>query len=162
MLKLASNVKNGNSMSRLPVPGSDDGNWGDLLNDFLHASHNSDGTLKTSAVNASGGQGPAGPAGAQGVAGPAGSVTDNVASYYTANFSSGNPSQTINSGVNIINFDTQNVQKGSNISVSGTTITIWETGTYLFSISGIVQMYTYETNDVGDQRLAFTLGLRQE
>ncbi len=33
-------------MSRLPVPGSDSGVWGDVLNDFLNVEHNSDGTLK--------------------------------------------------------------------------------------------------------------------
>ncbi len=31
---------------RLPIPGSDDGAWGALLNDFLGVEHNSDGTLK--------------------------------------------------------------------------------------------------------------------
>ncbi|HSW91364.1 MAG TPA: hypothetical protein VLG09_01825 [Candidatus Saccharimonadales bacterium] len=60
-------------MARLPTPGSDEGNWGAILNDFLHASHNGDGTLKASAVNASGGQGPEGPQGPQGLAGAAGS-----------------------------------------------------------------------------------------
>jgi hypothetical protein len=35
-------------MSRLPVPGSDDGTWGNVLNDFLGVEHNSDGTLKSS------------------------------------------------------------------------------------------------------------------
>lgn len=35
-------------MSRLPTPGSDEGAWGDILNDFLSVEHNSDGTLKTS------------------------------------------------------------------------------------------------------------------
>ena len=35
-------------MARLPVPGSDDGTWGDLLNVFLSVEHNADGTLKTS------------------------------------------------------------------------------------------------------------------
>lgn len=34
-------------MSRLPVPGSDNNTWGDVLNDFLGVSLNSDGTLKT-------------------------------------------------------------------------------------------------------------------
>jgi hypothetical protein len=34
-------------MSRLPTPGSDDGTWGDVLNDFLSVEHNSDGTQKT-------------------------------------------------------------------------------------------------------------------
>jgi hypothetical protein len=33
-------------MSRLPIPGSDDGSWGTLLNDFLGVEHNNDGTLK--------------------------------------------------------------------------------------------------------------------
>lgn len=33
-------------MSRLPVPGSDDGTWGGILNDYLSQAHNVDGTLK--------------------------------------------------------------------------------------------------------------------
>ncbi len=37
-------------MSRLPVPGSDDNVWGDLLNDFLDVEHNSDGTLKKASL----------------------------------------------------------------------------------------------------------------
>jgi|GEM_PF-3376190 len=32
-------------ISRLPIPGSDDGTWGEVLNDFLMVSHNADGTL---------------------------------------------------------------------------------------------------------------------
>lgn len=36
-------------MSRLPVPGSDNDVWGDILNDFLAIEHNSDGTLKRGA-----------------------------------------------------------------------------------------------------------------
>ena len=35
---------------RLPIPGSDDGTWGGILNGFLEVSLNSDGTLNTSAV----------------------------------------------------------------------------------------------------------------
>jgi len=35
-------------MARLPQPGSDDGTWGDILNEFLGVDHNADGTLKTS------------------------------------------------------------------------------------------------------------------
>lgn len=35
-------------MSRLPAPGSDDGIWGQVLNDFLGVEHNADGTLKAS------------------------------------------------------------------------------------------------------------------
>jgi collagen type VII alpha len=37
-------------VQRLPIPGSDDGTWGDILNGFLGVSHNEDGTLVTSAV----------------------------------------------------------------------------------------------------------------
>jgi hypothetical protein len=33
-------------MARLPIPGSDAGVWGDILNDFLRVEHNPDGTLK--------------------------------------------------------------------------------------------------------------------
>jgi hypothetical protein len=38
---------------RLPTPGSDDGTWGDILNDFLMQSHSSDGTLAGGVVSAS-------------------------------------------------------------------------------------------------------------
>lgn len=41
-------------MARLPNPGSDDGVWGTVLNDFLGVAHNTDGTLKGSAVGAAG------------------------------------------------------------------------------------------------------------
>ncbi len=37
-------------MARLPVPGGDDGTWGDVLNTFLSASHNADGSIKAGAV----------------------------------------------------------------------------------------------------------------
>lgn len=37
-------------MARLPTPGSDSGTWGDVLNDFLSQSHNTDGTLKDTGV----------------------------------------------------------------------------------------------------------------
>jgi hypothetical protein len=33
-------------MARLPVPGSDSGSWGTILNDFLDVEHNTDGTLR--------------------------------------------------------------------------------------------------------------------
>lgn len=38
-------------MARLPTPGSDDGTWGDVLNDFLEVAHNPDGSLANSVVN---------------------------------------------------------------------------------------------------------------
>lgn len=41
-------------MARLPTPGGDDGTWGSVLNDYLKQSHNTDGTIKASAVSASG------------------------------------------------------------------------------------------------------------
>ena len=37
-------------MARLPTPGGDDGTWGDVLNQFLLTSHNSDGTVRDNAV----------------------------------------------------------------------------------------------------------------
>lgn len=40
--------------SRLPTPGGDTNTWGNILNDFLLQSHNSDGTLLSSAVTAAG------------------------------------------------------------------------------------------------------------
>ena len=43
-------------MPRLPIPGSDDGTWGDILNEFLRTEHNPDGTQKTVPV-AKGGTG---------------------------------------------------------------------------------------------------------
>ena len=39
-------------MARLPVPGNDEGTWGEVLNDFLLASHDSDGVLKPGSVGA--------------------------------------------------------------------------------------------------------------
>jgi len=36
--------------SRLPQPGSDDGTWGNILNNFLTVEHNSDGTHKSNAI----------------------------------------------------------------------------------------------------------------
>jgi hypothetical protein len=41
--------------AQLPTPGGDDGTWGTILNGFLLAAHNSDGTLQTSAVQQAGG-----------------------------------------------------------------------------------------------------------
>lgn len=38
-------------MARLPVPGSDNGTWGDVLNEYLQVSHDSSGALKADAVS---------------------------------------------------------------------------------------------------------------
>jgi hypothetical protein len=37
-------------MARLPVPGADDGQWGDILNEYLETSHAADGALKSASV----------------------------------------------------------------------------------------------------------------
>jgi len=37
-------------MARLPIPGKDNGTWGDVLNEYLSQSHKADGTLKDNAV----------------------------------------------------------------------------------------------------------------
>lgn len=42
-------------MARLPVPGQDENVWGTVLNDYLNVSHNSDGTLQTTALTSAGG-----------------------------------------------------------------------------------------------------------
>jgi hypothetical protein len=39
--------------ARLPTVGGDDGNWGQILNDFLSVTHKSDGTLKDNSVTVS-------------------------------------------------------------------------------------------------------------
>lgn len=39
-------------MARLPVPGSDAGSWGSILNEYLSQVHNTDGTLKDDTVGA--------------------------------------------------------------------------------------------------------------
>src|SRR5690349_6842437 len=69
-------------MVRLPVPGSDEGNWGTLLNDFLSQSHANDGTIKAGVIPESALASSvqtkinsvAGPTGATGPQGPSGSV----------------------------------------------------------------------------------------
>lgn len=40
-------------MARLPVPGSDDGTWGSILNDFLAQAHNTDGSVKSNTIGTS-------------------------------------------------------------------------------------------------------------
>jgi len=37
-------------MSRLPIPGDDNGTWGTVLNDFLGVAHKSTGPLKDDSV----------------------------------------------------------------------------------------------------------------
>lgn len=78
-------------MARLPQPGGDEGQWGDILNEYLSQVHNTDGTLKDSVITesklaapvvtklnsvagATGATGAAGPQGATGSAGVAGAT----------------------------------------------------------------------------------------
>lgn len=96
-----------------------------------------------------------------GPAGPSGALTDNAASYYTLNYSNGGGGQSIGNGQSVLNFNTQNVLLGSNISISGGDVTISANGTYLFSVSGILQQYTYESG-VGGSNIAFRVSMRQE
>ncbi len=63
-------------MPRLLIPGSDGGQWGKLLNEYLRVSHNEAGSIKQSslpfsngATGAQGATGATGPAGAQGATG---------------------------------------------------------------------------------------------
>jgi hypothetical protein len=74
---------------RLPIPGSDDGNWGDILNAFLEVAHNSDGTLVPSAVTA---------AGAGSYSKPSGGIpsSDMTTAVQTAITSAGTAIQTVN------------------------------------------------------------------
>lgn len=39
-------------MTRLPVPGGDSGNWGQILNEYLSVAHDANGALKQSAIAA--------------------------------------------------------------------------------------------------------------
>jgi hypothetical protein len=182
---------------RLPVPGQDGGEWGDILNGFLTVSHNTDGTLRSGAVTAAGGNsgasGATGPAGATGATGPVGatgasgpvgsqgatgaqgatgvtgttgatgaggatgpvgatgSVSQNAVSYYSTSaipFGSGRTSLT---------FDTQGIHINNTVQVDGQIIKFLQNGTYLMSISGIVQATPHEAYS----NLVFDVGVQE-
>lgn len=66
-------------MPRLPVPGGDGGQWGDILNEFLLVSHNEDGSLKDDVMPSSvydGATGATGATGAMGLTGPVAPILD--------------------------------------------------------------------------------------
>lgn len=78
-------------MSRLPVVGQDNDVWGDILNDFLSVSHNTDGTLKAAGTINSAVQnvnGHAGPTVSLS-AGDVGAATDSSVVHKTGNESVG-------------------------------------------------------------------------
>lgn len=107
----------------------------------------------TGATGAKGATGSAGGAtGATGPTGPAGAGITSVSSYYSTAQTSVGVSQ-------LISFDTQGVQLGTAITVSGSTITVSANGTYLFSVSGIVQQYILEASTTN---LNFTVGMQEE
>lgn len=110
-------------------------------------------TGSTGATGITGATGSTGPTGATGATG---AVSNDFASYYTSNAMS---STLIGPGQVTIGFATQNTSHGSNIIVSGSTITVLQNGTYLLSVSGIVQEPTME-GTFGN--LSFAIGLREE
>lgn len=72
-------------MARLPIPGSDEGSWGEILNEYLLQAHASDGSLKPGTVTLASlapsvqaqitsGVGATGPSGATGATGPMGAT----------------------------------------------------------------------------------------
>ncbi len=64
-------------MPRLPIPGQDSGKWGDILNEYLAVSHDSDGSIKEAAVSpmlVTGATGPVGATGPQGTVGDTGAT----------------------------------------------------------------------------------------
>lgn len=118
-------------------------------------------------------QGSAGEMGPIGLTGATGSITENAISYYTSNyncscetdcsqcFCSVQSFATLSPGMNAITFATENMRLGSNIQVNGSQIWVWTNGTYLISMSGIVQESTLENGD-GYGSLSFTVGLQEQ
>jgi hypothetical protein len=116
-------------------------------------------TGNTGPTGVTGPTGPTGIAGATGNTGPIGAtgpVSNDFTSYYTSNPFSLTP---IGPGQTTVSFASQNTSNGSNIIVSGSTITVLANGTYLLSISGIVQE---PTNEIQIGNLSFSIGLREE
>lgn len=190
---------------RLPTPGGDSGNWGEILNDYLDVSLDAVGNIKPSALTDAGGilssqigqpsgvaglnssglvpatklatgtasatnflrgdgtwatptntPGPQGEQGEDGIQGPAGS--EGTIAAYASYYTSGTTDPI--GGQNVLSFNTSSINVGSAISVSGAIITISANGTYLLSVSGIVQEMLFETS--GPTSLAFSAGFRSK
>lgn len=137
-------------MSRLPTPGSDDGTWGTILNDYLSQSINADGSLKPSAVSASGAEQIANKGQANGYAGldtssvvPAaqlGAGTANATTYLRGDGSWANPpgasdATTTSKGV---------VQLAGDIGGTAASVTV--TSTHLSSALPVAQGGTGQTS----------------
>ncbi|MBS0656564.1 MAG: hypothetical protein JSR46_12365, partial [Verrucomicrobia bacterium] len=113
-------------------------------------------TGNTGATGATGPTGAQGATGATGVTGPTGAITNNLVSYYTANNESPTPiSWQLTTP---ISFATENTSVGSNVTVTGSSITIHANGTYLFSLSGIVS----EPTAGASTYFSFDIGLEEE
>lgn len=111
-------------------------------------------TGRTGTTGATGRTGSSGATGSTGATGPTGSVAASLSSYYDTNGASSiAPGETRS-----INFNTENTHLGSNITVSGTTITLLANGTYLLSVSGIVEEPTME---IFVNYLSFSVNLQE-
>jgi len=113
-------------------------------------------TGTTGTTGSTGATGATGATGSTGSTGATGAITNNLASYYTSNASSPSP---IGPGQTTVSFATENTRQGPNITVSGSTITVLANGTYLLSMSGIVQE---PTNELEANNLSYTIGLQEE
>ena len=101
-----------------------------------------------------GAAGSQGAAGAQGPAGVAGTMSANFASYYSPT-----PVNVPSSSNWILEFPTQAASKGTDITVTGSNISIARPGTYLITASGIVQHTIYE-GETGSLHFNMTLQQR--
>jgi len=108
----------------------------------------------TGANGAAGAQGVAGTNGAAGSQGAAGTMSANFASYYSST-----PVNIPSSSNWILEFPTQTARKGTDITVTGSNISISRAGTYLITASGIVQHTVYE-GETGSLNFNITLQQR--
>jgi len=105
-------------------------------------------TGSTGITGTTGSTGATGLTGATGNTGATGAINNDFSSYFSTGFIIADPGQTH------ISFNTENTSNGSNISVSGSNITISINGTYLISASGIVE---YQVG--GLATLVYSVGL---
>lgn len=126
-------------MARKPIPGSDVGTWGQVLNDFLDVAHNTDGTLKDGAVGA----------GALNAGTP---VTGQVLSWNGSGLSwtaSGNgllDSTAVSSSYTLTLNDQGKVVEVT--GVSPMTITIPPNASVAFPIGAVLEIYQYGVGQV--------------
>ncbi len=96
-------------------------------------------------AGAKGDAGAAGSAGTQGAPGANGSLSSNYASYYKAAATVNSPEMLPDGAHWIISFPDEIASHGSNITVTGSIITLSAPGTYLITTSGSTQMAAMET-----------------